>query len=89
MTLRKVIKTRGSFPNEESALKLLYLALRSVAKEWHTIQGWPQALNRFAILWEDRFPERARQGPSENLVYTILLTLPAARTILPAHHTPK
>jgi putative transposase len=61
MTLRKVIKTRGSFPNEESAIKLLYLALRNVAKKWHAIQGWPQALNRFAILWEDRFPERARQ----------------------------
>ena len=56
MTLRKVIKTRGSFPNEEAAMKLLYLALRNVAKQWHTVQAWPQALNRFAILWEDRFP---------------------------------
>jgi putative transposase len=60
MTLRKVIKTRGSFPNEEAAMKLLYLALRNVAKQWHTVQGWPQALNRFAILWEDRFPQHAR-----------------------------
>lgn len=56
MTLRKVIKTRGSFPNEEAAIKLLYLALLNVAKKWHAIQGWPQALNHFAILWEDRFP---------------------------------
>jgi len=60
MTLRKVIKTRGSFPNEEAAMKLLYLALQNVAKKWQTIQGWPQALNRFAILWEDRFPQLAR-----------------------------
>jgi putative transposase len=60
MTLRKVIKTRGSFPNEEAALKLLYLALRNVAKQWHTVQAWPQALNRFAILWEDRFPQHVR-----------------------------
>ena len=60
MTLRKVIKTRASFPNEESAIKLLYLALQNVAKKWHAIQGWPQALNHFAILWEDRFPQRAR-----------------------------
>jgi putative transposase len=60
MTLRKVIKTRGSFPNEDAALKLLYLALANVAKKWHAIQGWPQALNHFAILWEDRFPERMR-----------------------------
>lgn len=60
MTLRKVTKTRGSFPNEEAAIKLLYLALMNVAKKWHTIQSWPQALNHFAILWGDRFPERAR-----------------------------
>jgi putative transposase len=60
MTLRKVIKTRGSFPNEEAAIKLLYLALLNVAKKWHAVQGWPQALNHFAILWEDRFPERVR-----------------------------
>jgi len=60
MTLRKVIKTRGSFPNEEAALKLLYLALLNVAKKWNTIQGWPHALNHFAIHWGDRFPERAK-----------------------------
>ena len=60
MTLRKVIKTRGSFPHEEAAMKLLYLALRNVAEKRHTIQGSPQALNRFAILWENRFPEHAR-----------------------------
>jgi putative transposase len=59
MTLRKVIKTRGSFPNEEAAMKLLYLALPNVAAKWHTIQSWKQALNRFAILWEARFPQNA------------------------------
>jgi putative transposase len=56
MTLRKVTKTRGSFPNEEAARKLLYLALRNVAKKWHTIQNWKEALNRFAILWPGRIP---------------------------------
>jgi putative transposase len=59
MTLRKVIKTRGSFPNEEAAFKLLYLALRNVAQQWHTIQGWKEALNHFTLLWEDRFPHYA------------------------------
>jgi putative transposase len=58
MTLRKVIKTRGSFPSEEAARKLLYLALRNVSKKWHTIQGWKEALNRFTILWPDRMPRR-------------------------------
>ena len=54
MSLRKIIKTRGSFPNEEAALKLLYLALRNVVARWHTIQHWKAALSRFTILWEDR-----------------------------------
>lgn len=57
MSLRKVIKTRGSFPNEEAALKLLYLALARVAQKWtRPVQDWKAALNRFAILYEDRLP---------------------------------
>lgn len=60
MTLRKVIKTRAAFPNEEAALKLLYLALRNVAKKWTTVQGWREALNRFQILWPDRMPALER-----------------------------
>ena len=59
MTFRKVIKTRGSFPNEESAMKLLYLALRNVSKKWGPLPNWKEALNRFALLWETRFPQKA------------------------------
>lgn len=59
MTLRKIIKTRGSFPNEEAAMKLLYLALRNVSKKWGPLPNWKQALNRFAVLWETRFPQKA------------------------------
>lgn len=61
MTLRKLIKTRGSFPNEEAALKLIYLGLRNVSKNWSFIQSWREALNRFQILWPERMPpvERA------------------------------
>jgi putative transposase len=54
MSLRKIIKTRGSFPSEEAALKLLFLALRNVSKKWDTVQQWKQALNQFDILWGDR-----------------------------------
>ena len=54
MSLRKVIKNRGSFPSEESALKLLYLALRNASAKWETVQHWRQALNQFEILWGDR-----------------------------------
>ncbi len=59
MALRKIIKTRGSFPNEEAAMKLLYLALRNVSKKWGPLPNWKEALNRFALLWEARFPQKA------------------------------
>ncbi len=58
MTLRKVTKNRGSFPNQESAIKLLYLALQKVSKQWNAVQGWREALRQFAIRW----PERLQQG---------------------------
>ncbi len=57
MSLRKVTKSRSSFPNDEAVLKLLYLALRNIAKKWTTpIHNWKAALNRFAIIYEDRLP---------------------------------
>lgn len=61
MSLRKIIKTRGSFPNEEAALRLLYLALRNHSKKWACVQGWREALNRFQILWPERMPALERQ----------------------------
>ncbi len=60
MSLRKIIKTRGSFPNEEAALRLLYLALRNHSKKWGFLQGWREALNRFQILWPERMPALER-----------------------------
>src|SRR5438046_3801440 len=55
MSLRKVIKNRGSFPSQEAAMKLLYLALEHIAKKWTMpIQNWKAALQRFAILLGDR-----------------------------------
>lgn len=52
--LRKATKTRGAFPNEEAALKLLYLVIRDVTKKWKFVTGWRQALNHFEILWPER-----------------------------------
>ena len=60
MSLRKIIKTRGSFPNEEAAIRLLYLALRNHSKKWTFVQGWREALNRFQIVWPDRMPALER-----------------------------
>jgi putative transposase len=60
MSLRKIIKTRGSFPNEEAALRLLYLALRNHSQKWSSVQNWKEALNRFQILWPERMPPLER-----------------------------
>jgi putative transposase len=57
MTLRKVTKNRGSFPTPEAAIKLLYLALQNVAKSWHTVQGWREALRQFTIRWPERIDQ--------------------------------
>ncbi len=57
MSLRKVIKTRASFPNDEAAFKLLYLALRNIAKKWTMpIPHWSQAMQAFSIIFEGRVP---------------------------------
>jgi putative transposase len=57
MSLRKVIKTRASFPNDDAAFKLLYLALRNIAKKWTMpIPHWNQAMQSFAIIFEGRVP---------------------------------
>ena len=55
MGLRKVIKTRSSFPTDEAVSKLLYLALNNISKKWTMpIRDWKAALNRFTIQFEDR-----------------------------------
>jgi Transposase and inactivated derivatives len=57
MSLRKVTKARGSFPNDEAVCKLLFLALRNIAKKWTMpVHAWKDALNRFAIIYENRLP---------------------------------
>lgn len=60
-SLRKIIKTRGAFPNEESALKLLFLALRQASKKWTMpIYNWTNARNYFTVLWPERMPSPER-----------------------------
>ena len=54
---RKIIKTKGSFPNDEAVLRLIYLAYRNISKRWtRPVGNWKQALNQFAIMFEDRMP---------------------------------
>jgi transposase-like protein len=57
MSLRKIIKTRGSFPSEEAATKLLYLALSKVVVKWQTVQHWKQMLNYLDTVCGERMRE--------------------------------
>jgi transposase-like protein len=54
--LRKIIKTRGHFPSDDAASKLIWLALRNITAGWsHAAHDWKEAMNQFAILYQDRF----------------------------------
>ena len=54
--VRKIIKTRGHFPTDEAATKLIWLALRNITADWsRPAHHWRAALNQFAIVYEDRF----------------------------------
>ena len=56
--IRKFTRNRKIYPNEESALKLVYMAISEASKKWtKPIHHWKQALNHFAILYEDRMPK--------------------------------
>jgi putative transposase len=58
MSLRKVTKTRSSFPTDEAVTKLFYLALNNISKKWTMpIRDWKAALNRFTIQFEDRMAQ--------------------------------
>ena len=56
-TLRRVTKTRASFPTEESAIKLLWLGLHNASRRWTMpIRNWGAAMNQFAIMFPNRLP---------------------------------
>jgi transposase-like protein len=54
-SLRKIIKTRDSFPNDEAAMKVLYLAIRNASVHWRRPIEWTAAVGQFAVLFGDRF----------------------------------
>jgi len=59
MSLRKITKNRGSFPNDESLIKLFYLALQNISEKWSMpLRDWKPALNRFTIQFEERMPRQ-------------------------------
>jgi len=55
--IRKFTRNRRIYPNEESALKIIFMAIREASRKWTMpIRHWKQALNHFAILFEGRLP---------------------------------
>lgn len=63
--LRKIIKTRGHFPGDEAALKLLWLALRNIfADKVRSAYDWKAAMNQFAVMYGERFTGKAASGSS-------------------------
>jgi transposase-like protein len=57
--IRKFTRNRKIYPNEESALKIVFMAIREASRKWTLpIRHWKQALNHFAILFENRLPTR-------------------------------
>jgi len=59
-SLRKIIKTRGSFPTDEAATKLLSLAIQNAGVHWRRPVEWTAAMSQFAILFGNRFAVSAR-----------------------------
>ena len=56
--LRKIIKTRGHFPSDDAATKLIWLALRNMTQDWaRAANHWTSAMNQFAILYGERFTQ--------------------------------
>ncbi|CAI8733254.1 hypothetical protein PspR32_14055 [Pseudomonas sp. R32] len=54
--LRKIINTRGHFPTDDAATKLIWLGLRNITANWgKAAHDWKNAMNQFAILYGDRF----------------------------------
>jgi putative transposase len=61
--LRKIIKTRGHFPSDDAATKLIWLALRNITADWgRAAHNWKEAMNQFAVLYEERFTQAATRS---------------------------
>ena len=55
-SLRRLVKTKASFPDDEAAVKLLYLGLRNISQRWTMpIQNWKQAMSQFMIRFDKQF----------------------------------
>ena len=55
--IRRAVRTRGHFPSDDAAAKLIYLALNATSTEWkRSVREWHAVRSQLAIMFEDRFP---------------------------------
>jgi transposase-like protein len=58
---RKLTKTKGAFPNQDSLLKLLYMGIQNASKKWTMpVQNWSQTLSQLAIYFEGRLDKELK-----------------------------
>jgi hypothetical protein len=82
--VRKILKHRSLFPNDEAVEKLVYLALRNLEKKWTMpLKGWKAALNQFAILFEERFPSTVERALTHFAWYRLRFRHMFLRTVTP------
>jgi putative transposase len=82
-TMRQSVRKRGAFPNEEEALKLLYVASRQGPKKWGIAQYWKEARNRFELSWEERIQAALapNTGQSATAPRTVQSDLPGLASV--------
>ncbi|GBQ43419.1 transposase [Acidocella aminolytica 101 = DSM 11237] len=55
--IRRAVRIRGHFPNDEAAAKLIYLALNATSTEWkRSVREWHAVRSQLAVMFEDHFP---------------------------------
>jgi transposase-like protein len=70
--IRKVIKKRKLFPSDDSAKKVVYLAIQDASRKWTMpIRNWKTALNRFMIEFDDRLADYVRIGQLHRIIYRL------------------
>jgi hypothetical protein len=87
--LRKAIKTKGSFPTEDAARKLVYLALQNAVPQWTRCRDWTTTLLAFKIHFGDRVPDAANYlSLIDTYEVTVTLNYHAAYTVNPKTSDP-
>ena len=54
--LRKALRNRGPFPNEDAVFKVLFLAIQNAKSQWRASKNWTLVLSQLDIFFEERLP---------------------------------